>query len=87
MNKVNTILALLGLGLAVSALDAGPASADCLRSMSLVQRRALGAQDWVVRETALAMLTEARREASRGAEAACLVTLEQVRTQLRNARR
>ena len=40
-------------------------------------------QDWVRRETVLAMLTEARRDAARGREAGCVAILEQALTQLR----
>ena len=87
MDKFSTIVRICGFGMALVVTGPGPALAGCLDTMGPVQRRALGEQDWVRRETVLAMLTEARRDAIRGAEAACLATLDRARAQLRTPRR
>jgi hypothetical protein len=81
MEKFTTILAigLLTAGLAM----VNPAFAGCLQDVASTQSRARVDQDWVRRETVLAMLTEARRDAARGRESGCVAILEQARAQLR----
>ena len=80
MEKFTTILS---IGLLAAVLLAGSAGAGCLQDASALAARTQGDQDWVRRETVLAMLAEARRDAQRGREAACASTLAQARTQSR----
>jgi hypothetical protein len=82
MEKFTTILS---IGFLSAALFAGTAGAGCLQDASVMAARTQGDQDWVRRETVLAMLAEARRDAQRGREAACASTLARARTQSRLA--
>jgi hypothetical protein len=84
MEKFTTILT-------IGMLFAGgfwirPAVADCLRDLAPVEARARTDQDWLRRETVMALLTEARRDAARGREAACVTTLDRARSQLLGVR-
>lgn len=82
MEKFTTILS---IGLLSAVLSGGVAAAGCLQDAALLARRTQGDQDWIRRETVLAILTEARRDAQRGHEAACASSLERARVQLRLA--
>lgn len=62
----------------------GPAMAGCLQHLPSLEARVRQDQDWLRRETVMAMLVEARREAARGREKACIIMLEQARAQLRS---
>jgi hypothetical protein len=84
MEKFTTILT-IGLFL-TGALLARPAAAGCLQDLAPVEARARRDQDWLRRETALALLVEARRDAARGREAACVTALDHARLQLLGAR-
>ncbi len=84
MEKFTTILA-IGL-LLTGGLLARPAVAGCLQDLPPVEARARVDQDWLRRETALALLTEARRDAARGRETACAAALDRARLQLVGAR-
>jgi hypothetical protein len=79
MEKFTTILAVAMLSLAL----VNQASAGCLQDATSLAVRAQGDQDWLRRETVIALVTEARRDALRGREAACVTTLERARTQWR----
>ena len=65
------------------AVLAGPAEAGCLQEASSLATRAQGAPDWLRRETVLALVAEARRDARLGREAACVSALERARAQSR----
>jgi hypothetical protein len=82
MEKFTTILS---IGFLATVLLIGTAAAGCLQDASVLAARAQGDQDWIRRETVLAILAEARRDAQRGREAACTSTLERARTQSRLA--
>lgn len=79
--------ATLALFLAVAAVPAAagdrPGTA-CLREVGFVERLARAEADWMKRETTLAALTEARREAERGREAACMAVVDKARSLLRS---
>lgn len=79
MEKFTTILAAAAV---LTALGAGPVVADCAADIRSVAARAKQDSDWVRRETILALLAEARRDAARGHEAACLSTLTLARARL-----
>jgi hypothetical protein len=84
MEKFTTIVT---IGLLLSgALPARYAVAGCLQDLAPVEARARNDQDWLRRETALALLIEARRDATRGREAACVTALDRARSQLLAAR-
>lgn len=80
MEKFTTILTIAAL--AIAAAWATPAAAGCLQELTQLEARLRGDQDWLRRETTLAMIVEARRDAVRGREAACITTLNQARSQL-----
>lgn len=80
MEKFTTILS---IGFLAAVLLGGAAMAGCLQDASALATRAQGDRDWIRRETVLAILAEARRDAQRGREAACASTLERARTQSR----
>lgn len=80
MEKFTTILA-IGM-LSVAAL-AAPAGAGCLQDVGALATRVQVDSDWLRRETVLAMVAEARREARLGREAACVTALERARAQSR----
>jgi hypothetical protein len=80
MEKFTTILAIGMLSLAVLA---EPATAGCLQDARSLASRAQGDADWLRRETVLAMVAEARRDALRGREAACVSALERAQAQSR----
>jgi hypothetical protein len=80
MEKFTTILA---IGMLSMAVLAGPAEAGCLQEASSLATRAQGDPDWLRRETVLAMVAEARRDARLGREAACVSALERARAQAR----
>jgi hypothetical protein len=82
MEKFTTILA---IGVLSMGLLAAPAGAGCLQDATLLATRAQGDQDWIRRETVLAMVMEARRDALRGREAACSSALRRARAQARTA--
>jgi hypothetical protein len=82
MEKFTTILSIAVLS--VGLLDA-PAWAGCLQDAAALASRTQADQDWIRRETVLAMLAEARRDAQRGREAACVSGLERARAQSRAA--
>ena len=81
MEKFTTILAVAMLSL-VAVNHAG---AGCLQDASALATRAQTDQDWLRRETVMALVTEARREALRGREAICTSTLDRARAQSRAA--
>jgi hypothetical protein len=80
MEKFTTILAAVGLSL---TLVNQPAVAGCLQDATLLAARAQGDQDWLRRETIMALVTEAKRDALRGRETACASMLERARVQAR----
>jgi hypothetical protein len=82
MEKFTTILAVFMLSLA--AVNQ-PAAAGCLQDAAALAARARADQDWLRRETVMALVTEARRDAVRGREAACASTLDRARAQSRAA--
>jgi hypothetical protein len=82
MEKFTTILAIGALSL---TLLTGPAAAGCLQDAASLASRAQRDQDWIRRETVLAMVVEARRDALRGREAACASALARARAQSRSA--
>ena len=82
MEKFTTILSIGFLSL---ALFCGAAKAGCLQDASALATRTQSDPDWVRRETVLAILAEARRDAQRGREAACASTLQRAQTQSRSA--
>ena len=82
MEKFTTILAIAMLSLvAVNQ----PETAGCLRDAAALATRARVDQDWLRRETVMALVTEAKRDAMRGREAACVSTLDRARAQSRAA--
>jgi hypothetical protein len=81
MEKFTTILSIAFLSM---GLFCGAARAGCLQDASVLAARAQGDPDWVRRETVLAILAEARRDAQRGREAACASTVQRARTQSRS---
>jgi len=82
MEKFTTILsiAMLSMSLLGTAAQAG-----CLQDAAALANRTQADQDWIRRETVLAVLAEARRDAQRGREAACVSGLERARAQSRTA--
>ena len=78
MEKFTTILAIGVLSMVVLA---GPAAAGCLQEATALASRAQADRDWMRREIVLAMITEARRDALRGREAACASALDRARAQ------
>ena len=80
MEKFTTILAaaVLSLGLVNQ-----PAVAGCLQDATVLAARARSDQDWLRRETIMALVTEAKRDALRGRETACVSVLERARVQAR----
>jgi hypothetical protein len=81
MEKFTTILA---IGLLLAGI--GPAAAGCLQDLAPVETRVRRDSDWLRRETAMALLVEARRDATRGREAACIAGLDQARLRLTGSR-
>lgn len=79
-----TITLVIGV-LSVGFAWGGPAHAGCLQDVALMAARVRTDQDWIRRETVLAMLTEARRDAMRGREDTCISALERARAQLQAA--
>lgn len=79
MEKFTTIL--IAAMLTLTAVS--QASAGCLQDASALAARAQTDQDWLRRETVMALLTEARREALRGREAIYASTLDRARAQSR----
>lgn len=82
MEKFTTILASAMLFL---ALVNHPANAGCLQDAATLAARTRTDQDWLRRETVMALVAEAKREALRGRETGCASTLERARTQARAA--
>jgi hypothetical protein len=82
MEKFTTILGIAMLSLA--AVNQ-PAAAGCLQDAAALAVRAQGDQDWLRRETVMALVTEAKRDAARGREASCVSTLDRARAQSRAA--
>jgi len=82
MEKFTTILS---IGVVSVTLFCGAAAAGCLQDAAALASRTQGDRDWIRRETVLAILAEARRDAQRGRETACASTLERARTQSRLA--
>lgn len=80
MEKFTTILAAVGLSV---AFVNQPAAAGCLQDAASLAARARGDQDWLRRETIMALVTEAKRNALRGRETACASMLERARVQAR----
>lgn len=84
MEKFTTILSpVLALAAILVVNQPAPAAAGCLQEVSFVETQARWEPDWMRRETVLAMLIEARRDANKGREAACMVTVDKARAQLR----
>lgn len=79
MEKFTTILAVAMFSLGV----VNQAAATCLQDAALLAVRTRADPDWLRRETVMALVTEARRDALRGREAACTATLDQARAQSR----
>jgi hypothetical protein len=84
MEKFTTIVGICILATGIAG--AVPAAAACLQQADFVARQVRGEPDWLRRETVLAMLIEARRDAARGHESACIATLNRARAQLREPR-
>ncbi|HEX2113307.1 MAG TPA: hypothetical protein VHM01_02785 [Alphaproteobacteria bacterium] len=82
MEKFTTILA---IGMLSAAVLGTPAAAGCLQDAAALARRTQADRDWIRRETVLAMVMEARRDALRGREAACVSALERAQAQSRAA--
>ena len=64
-----------------------PAAAGCREEINFIESQARAEEDWLKRETALAMLMEAKREASRqreDSEKMCMQAVERARSQLRH---
>jgi hypothetical protein len=80
MEKFTTILGIAILSLAVVSR---PAAAGCLQDAASLAVRVQGDQDWLRRETVMALVAEAKRDAVRGREAACASTLQQARLRSR----
>jgi hypothetical protein len=80
MEKFTTILAVAALCLV--AIDQ-PARAGCLQDAASLAARTSGDPDWLRRETVMALVAEAKRDALRGRETACASTLRRARVQAR----
>jgi hypothetical protein len=81
LTKFWTIL-LFG-GLLSLVLPIGPAAAKCADEIAFVEALARAEGDWLRRETTLAILTEAKRDALRGREMECHASVGRARMQLR----
>lgn len=84
MNKLTKFwIVLFAGGLLGLVLPGGSAAAKCADEIPFVEAQARAEPDWLRRETTLALLTEAKRDASRGREMECRASVGQARTQLR----
>lgn len=84
MGNFNTILAMLGSAVAALLSWSEPAATPgpCQREVAALTASARGEPDWLKREVALALLTEARHAAAHGREAVCRDTLASAREHL-----
>ena len=80
MEKFTTILGIAILSLTVISR---PAAAGCQQDAAALAARVRIDQDWLRRETVMALVAEAKRDAVRGREAACASTLAQARVRSR----
>jgi hypothetical protein len=70
------------IGALVSLAEPTPPISPCLRETQALIETVQAEPDWLKREVALALLNEARRDATHGREAGCRATLASAREQL-----